>query len=468
MPLIDMHDYSAAARRYWAGITILGYTALAYSINRLLHLEAATLLAVLAGAALAAVVGLFPVRIPGTKTCIAGAEILILFMLMLFGPPAAVLAAALEGGIASLRASKRWTSRIFTPAMSSLAMLLLGSAFERASAALSTVMFPSGALMISIVIFAVLYFFAANTISSTLLALKSHASLTAVQWAGGNRVLSLWYFASASIAGLLYLSFERFGLAVVLVSLPMIVMFLSTMHVLSRLEVANQHKSKFLANMSHELRTPLNCIIGGSELLKDGIVGPLTERQARWASDIHESGMHLLALINDILDLSKIEAGRMELRVTRLDLPSAIGSAVILVKDRAARHGIRLSSVIEPDVGPVAADERKLKQILLNLLSNAVKFTPDGGEVTVRARRVEGGVEIAVADTGVGIAKTDQEAVFEAFRQGENDYNKAEGTGLGLALARDLAQLHGGALRLESEPGRGSTFTVFLPAALPG
>jgi signal transduction histidine kinase len=468
MPLIDMHDYSFAARRYWWVVTALGYTALAYSIHRLLQLEPATLMLVLAGAALAAVVGLFPVRIPGTKSAVAGAEIIIFFMLLLYGAPAAALAAAVEGAAASASASKRWTSRIFSPAMISLTMLLLGSAFEWARAMLSTVMFPSAALLLSIVVFAGLYFFACSTLLSTVLALKNHAPITTVQWASGNRVLYLWYFASASIAGLLYLSFERFGLAVLLVSLPVIVMFLFTMHTLSRLEVANQHKSKFLANMSHELRTPLNCIIGGSELLKDGMVGPLTERQAQWANDIHESGMHLLALINDILDLSKIEAGRMELRVTPLDLPSAIGDAVILVKDRALRHGIRLSSVIEPEVGPVSADERKLKQILLNLLSNAVKFTPDGGEVTVRARRVEGGVEIAVADTGVGIAKTDQESVFEAFRQGGNDYNKVEGTGLGLALARDLTQLHGGALRLESEPGRGSTFTVFLPAALPG
>jgi len=266
------------------------------------------------------------------------------------------------------------------------------------------------------------------------------------------------------VAGLLFLGFDRFGLPVVLISLPIIAMFLATTHALARLEVANRHKSEFLANMSHELRTPLNCIIGGSEVLKDGMLGPLTAQQAQWASDIHESGQHLLTLINDILDVAKIEAGRMELAASRFDLPSAIGNAVILLKDRAARHGIQLSSTVDPALGWVTADERKLKQILVNLLSNAVKFTPDGGKVTVSARRVEAGVEIAVADTGIGIAKADQEAVFEAFRQvGSDPVRNAEGTGLGLALARELTQLHGGTLNLESEPGRGSTFTIFLP-----
>jgi signal transduction histidine kinase len=274
----------------------------------------------------------------------------------------------------------------------------------------------------------------------------------------------LWYAASASIGGILYLGFERYGLPVVLVSLPIIGLFLSTLHLLSRLAVANRHKSEFLANMSHELRTPLNCIIGGSELLKDGMVGPLSARQAQWASDIHDSGQHLLTLINDILDLSKIEAGRMELTVTEFDLPAAIANAVTLLKDRAGRHGIRLTSTVDAALGTVSADERKVMQILVNLLSNAVKFTPDGGTVTVSARRVEGGVQIAVADTGIGIAKADQDAVFEAFRQaGSDPVRNAEGTGLGLALARDLTQLHGGTLDLESEPGRGSTFTIFLP-----
>ncbi|MEO7741437.1 MAG: ATP-binding protein, partial [Usitatibacter sp.] len=235
-----------------------------------------------------------------------------------------------------------------------------------------------------------------------------------------------------------------------------------------QLEAANKHKSEFLANMSHELRTPLNAIIGFSEVLQEPMFGVLNEEQAEFIRDIHESGKHLLALINDILDLSKVEAGRMELLVEELDLPSAISNALTLVKERASRHRIRLDSNLDPSLGVIRADERKLKQILLNLLSNAVKFTPEGGAVKVSARAVQGGTEIAVADTGVGIAPADHEAVFEEFRQvGKDILRKAEGTGLGLGLARRFAELHGGSIRLASELGKGSTFTLFLPDAAP-
>jgi signal transduction histidine kinase len=194
------------------------------------------------------------------------------------------------------------------------------------------------------------------------------------------------------------------------------------------------------------------------------MLGPLTAQQAQWASDIHESGQHLLTLINDILDVAKIEAGRMELAVSRFDLPSAIGNAVILLKDRAARHGIQLSSTVDPALGWVTADERKLKQILVNLLSNAVKFTPDGGKVTVSARRVDAGVEIAVADTGIGIAKADQGSGVRGLSPGRQRPG-AQCRGHG-ARPRARARAHAAPRRLaplDSEPGRGSTFTIFLP-----
>jgi signal transduction histidine kinase len=235
-----------------------------------------------------------------------------------------------------------------------------------------------------------------------------------------------------------------------------------------QLEVANKHKSEFLANMSHELRTPLNAIIGFSEVLRDKMFGELNDEQVEFIRDIHDSGKHLLTLINDILDLSKVEAGRMELMVGEFDLPSTVANAITLVKERASRHRISLTSDIDPSLGSWRADERKLKQILINLLSNAVKFTPEGGSVRVAATRVPGGVEIAVTDTGVGIAPEDHAAVFEEFRQVGKDYTrKAEGTGLGLALVRKFAELHGGRVGLRSEAGKGSTFTVFLPDAVP-
>jgi signal transduction histidine kinase len=230
------------------------------------------------------------------------------------------------------------------------------------------------------------------------------------------------------------------------------------------LEIANRHKSEFLANMSHELRTPLNAIIGFSEVLQERMFGELNDKQAEYVEDIHGSGKHLLSLINDILDLSKVEAGRMELDLARFHLPSAIDNAMTLMRERAGRHFVTLSSAVDKDLGEIVADERKLKQILLNLLSNAVKFTPEGGKIDVRATRANGGVEISVRDTGVGIAPEHHDAVFEEFRQVGGDYTKkSEGTGLGLALTRKFVRLHGGDIRLESEAGKGSTFTFTLP-----
>jgi len=232
-----------------------------------------------------------------------------------------------------------------------------------------------------------------------------------------------------------------------------------------QLEVANKHKSEFLANMSHELRTPLNAIIGFSEVLLERMFGDLNEKQDDYLKDIHSSGKHLLSLINDILDLSKVEAGRMELETSRFRVPEAVGNAMTLIRERAQRHGIALGTTIGDDVEEVTADERKFKQILLNLLTNAVKFTPDGGRVDVFARSVPAGLEVAVRDTGIGISAEDQKLVFEEFRQvGRNYTNKQEGTGLGLALTRRFVELHGGTIRLESEPGKGSTFTFTIPA----
>src|SRR5207249_6684767 len=184
-----------------------------------------------------------------------------------------------------------------------------------------------------------------------------------------------------------------------------------------QLEVANKHKSEFLANMSHELRTPLNAIIGFSEVLLERYFGEVNEKQDDYLKDIHSSGKHLLSLINDILDLSKIEAGRMELEPSSFDVTSALSNALTLIRERAQRHGIALGQDVDPKLGEIFADERKFKQILLNLLSNAVKFTPDGGRIDVLARRENSDAVISVHDTGIGIAAADQATVFEEFRQ---------------------------------------------------
>jgi signal transduction histidine kinase len=230
------------------------------------------------------------------------------------------------------------------------------------------------------------------------------------------------------------------------------------------LEVADRHKSEFLANMSHELRTPLNAIIGFSEVLLQRMFGELNPKQDEYLQDVLSSGRHLLSLINDILDLSKVEAGRMELELARFDLPQALQDTLVLVRERAVRHGIDLHLDADGRLGALVADERKIKQVMLNLLSNAVKFTPEGGRVEVRAIPTDGAVEISVADTGVGIAPEHQELIFEEFRQVGGDYaHKREGTGLGLTLARKLVELHGGRLWVKSQPGQGSTFTFSVP-----
>ncbi|HKE42465.1 MAG TPA: GAF domain-containing protein [Casimicrobiaceae bacterium] len=231
-----------------------------------------------------------------------------------------------------------------------------------------------------------------------------------------------------------------------------------------QLEVANKHKSEFLANMSHELRTPLNAIIGFSEVLMERLFGEVNEKQADYLQDIHSSGIHLLTLINDILDLSKVEAGRMELEPSTFEISSAVSNAMTLVRERAQRHGIVLGQQVDARLGDIVADERKFKQILLNLLSNAVKFTPDGGRIDVLARREDSNAVIAVQDTGIGIALEDQAEVFEEFRQVGRDYTKKhEGTGLGLALTKKFVELHGGKIWLQSEPGKGSIFTFTIP-----
>jgi len=230
-----------------------------------------------------------------------------------------------------------------------------------------------------------------------------------------------------------------------------------------QLEVASQHKSEFLANMSHELRTPLNAIIGFSEVLTDRMFGELNEKQEEYSKDIHASGHHLLSLINDILDLSKIEAGRMELELTDFDLPTAIENALMLIRERAGRRSVVLQTNIDNQLGEIHADERKVRQVVLNLLSNAIKFTPEGGRIDVGVMPKDGFVEVSVSDTGIGIAPEDQEKVFEEFRQVGTAAKKIEGTGLGLTLCRKFVELHGGRIWVTSQLGQGSTFTFTIP-----
>jgi len=233
---------------------------------------------------------------------------------------------------------------------------------------------------------------------------------------------------------------------------------------------ANRHKSAFLAHMSHELRTPLNAIIGFSEVLGEKVFGELTDKQAEYITDIHESGHHLLSLINDLLDIAKIEAGRLELSPAEFDLPATIENTFVLLKDRASSRGVTLRNQLDGDIGLITADERKVKQVLINLLTNAVKFTPEGGTVSLHGRSSDDALSISVVDTGIGIKPEDCAVIFDEFRQADSDSAKEiEGTGLGLALSKRLVELHGGRIWVESELGQGTTFAFTLPKpAVPG
>ena len=230
---------------------------------------------------------------------------------------------------------------------------------------------------------------------------------------------------------------------------------------------ASQTKSAFLANMSHELRTPLNAIIGFSELMMSEAFGPLgSPRYKSYCADIHKGGAHLLSLINDILDISRLEAGKAELTERAVDLAQLLRETCTMVENHARDAGLVLALEIEPDLPHLMGDERRVKQILLNLLSNAIKFTPAGGKVTLSAGLADCAIRVMVEDTGIGISKEDLPKAFESFGQIDNRLSRQyEGSGLGLPLARHLAELHGGSLSIESEVDRGTRATLSFPAA---
>jgi len=232
-------------------------------------------------------------------------------------------------------------------------------------------------------------------------------------------------------------------------------------------EEASRVKSEFMAHMSHELRTPLNAIIGFSEMIREALIGPVSARYRDYARDIHSSGSHLLRLINDVLDLSKVEAGKLELKDETVDLAMLIDECRRLFAERVATGGLRLAIELAPNLPLLRADELRLKQILLNLLSNSVKFTAAGGRITLgAARNWDGGVALTIADTGIGMTPEEVPLALEPFRQLDSAFNRRfEGTGLGLPLARRLAELHGGTLAIDSARDAGTTVTLTLPAS---
>jgi signal transduction histidine kinase len=232
------------------------------------------------------------------------------------------------------------------------------------------------------------------------------------------------------------------------------------------LEAASDHKSEFLANMSHELRTPLNAISGFSQVLRKGLFGEINDKQAEYLDDVLASARHLLSLIDDVLDLSKVEAGQIELQVEPFSLPAALDRGVVMVREGAANGGVRISLSSDPSIDMVIGDERRVRQVVFNLLSNAVKFTPTGGTVDIAVTRFDGEVHVSFSDSGPGIAPDDQARIFEEFQQAAAGRELREGTGLGLALSKRLVELHGGRIWVESELGKGSRFVFTLPVPM--
>jgi signal transduction histidine kinase len=232
-------------------------------------------------------------------------------------------------------------------------------------------------------------------------------------------------------------------------------------------EASNQAKSEFLASMSHELRTPLNAIIGFSEVLREKYFGDLNEKQSEYIVDIVGSGKHLLSLINDILDLSKIEAGKMELDISEVKIGDLLQNSLVMIKEKALAHSLTLELQIAESINgtEIKADERRLKQVMFNLLSNAAKFTPDGGSIKVAARKEEKEIIISVSDTGIGMTGQEQKRLFEAFYQASGGIKgKTPGTGLGLTITKSIIEKHGGKIWMESAGmNKGSTFTFTLP-----
>ena len=231
-------------------------------------------------------------------------------------------------------------------------------------------------------------------------------------------------------------------------------------------EAANKAKSDFLASMSHEFRTPLNAVIGFSELMSTGLGGPLTDQQKEYVTDIFTSGQHLLSLVNDILDLSKVEAGRMELQMNEFNIERLIETSIALFKEKAYKHSLQMTLKITHGLDTMIGDERKIKQVLFNILGNAVKFTPDGGRIQVEATLTDDKefLKYSVSDTGIGISSEDQNKLFKPFEQVDTRLTrKYKGTGLGLSLCRQLVELHGGRIWVESEAGKGSNFIFVIP-----
>jgi signal transduction histidine kinase/DNA-binding response OmpR family regulator len=486
---LDMDDYSPQAKIYWWVTTGFGAAILALALAQVAAMHGTALLQVALGVLIAALIGVFPVRIPGSKTSLAGAEIFIFLLLLLHGPAACTVAAAVEATVASWRTSQRWTSRIGSPTMAALAIYPCGTLFTILMRNATGTGWEQTALFGGLIAFAVTYFAASTLLMVSLITLKRGERVQPLLLLRENVWIGIAYAASASIAGLVFVSFDKFGAPVLLAAIPIIGMFLSTLHFYFRhaeatervqaerlasaelriakevAEAASRAKSQFLANMSHEIRTPMNGVLGMAELLAET---ELSDKQRRLVGMIRASGESLLAIINDILDFSKIEAGKLDLEKVDFAPLAVLEDMAELLAARAQAKGLELIVSADGDAPAwVSGDPHRLRQILLNLVGNAIKFT-DSGQVVVRCGRAPGdasgpeGTELVrfeVSDTGIGIPPEKKNRLFQAFAQADGSTTRRfGGTGLGLVIAKELTQLMGGEIGVESVLDRGSTF----------
>jgi len=461
-------------------------------------------------AALAALVAARPVRIPALKTDFVPTHPFVFCALAAVGPWAAVLVAV--SGVAGMLLSRRRSLALLKGAFNLGAVILSTVAASWVYLALGGRLgSPLLARLWPLAAATAVYFLANSGLVAVAVAIERGERVWPT-WRQGFLWSAAAYFAGLTLGVLLVLALERMGPWALALGVPPCWMLASfykmyrerleehrrrleeAVHLNAELErkvaertrelaeanrllretndqlvEANRAKSEFLANVSHELRTPLNAIIGFSELLRDPQFGRLTERQLGFVTDIHESGEHLLNLINDILDLSKIEAGKMEVRRQPSSIPQLCAEAMGMVRPQAAKKRLALQSHCAPEAEFAEVDPGMFRQVLLNLLSNSVKFTGPGGRVELRARAEGGDLVVEVSDTGIGIPPEDHEKIFQAFYQVDGSYSRQyPGTGLGLALVRRMVGMHGGTVSVRSAPGLGSTFTCRFPTCLTG
>ncbi|MGZ5079937.1 MAG: ATP-binding protein [Usitatibacter sp.] len=485
MPTLDMRDYPPAARATWFILAIIGYVVLTLALVDVVALPRDTQVQVWIAAAVAAIVGFFPVRIPGTRMAFAGGEIFIFLALLLYGPSAAIVGAAFEGFVASSRTSKKWTSRLLTPSIASFSMLVGASWFNAARSALGTGGSFTQTLAL-VFVFALCYFAVSVTLVRLFLALKARAPIAPLTWLVDYRWGALAYLASASVAAVLYASRLQFGLEAILIVTPLLTTsFLAALHfyferkqdderhvgelmasehrlqqALQVAEHASRAKTHFLAAASHDLRQPLHALTFLTAALD---MRPLDGVSREIVSKMENALEDLSLEFDSLLDISKLDAGVVPCTPTTFELRPFLHRIGEPFNAVARARGLSFD-VEGPNGAYVHTDRALLERVVRNILDNAFKYTERGG-VRMACEAGDGLCRVVIADSGIGIPETEQQRVFEEFYQvGNAERDRRKGMGLGLSIVTRLASLLELRVGMASAVGHGTTFTLELPA----